>query len=152
MEIELVPEFGARLPGGALVFGATEAEARHLLEWSGQPPEPPRKAFAFGAAWSWRARVADRWVHASAGGDGLLGEIRVMRAAERADDEAAAVPGIPVRYRGIDVFALPITEVEFLLGPNPSSGRQLRLTGVGGYAQSATLTDPTRPVSATQAR
>jgi hypothetical protein len=135
MEIELVPEFGARLPRGALVFGTTEDEARHLLEWFGQP----RKSFVRGIRWSWRVRIADRWVQASAGGDGLLGEIRVMRAIEYADGEPA---GIPVIYRGIDVFQHRIAEIEFLLGPGADP--ELRLTGMDGHAQSATLTDPTR--------
>jgi hypothetical protein len=138
MEIELVPEFGARLPRGALVFGTTEDDARHLLEWFGQP----QKSFVCGIRWSWRVRIADRWVAASAGGDGLLGEIRVMRAIEYADGEPA---GIPVIYRGIDVFEHQIAEIEFLLGPGAGPG--LRLTGMDGYAQSATLTDPTRPTT-----
>ena len=138
VEIELVPEFGARLPSGALLFGTTEAEARHLLEWFGQP----QKSFVCGTAWSWRVRIADRWVQAGAGGDGLLGEIRVMRAIEYAEGEPA---GIPVRYRGVDVFEHPVAEIEFLLGSIRRP--ELRLTGVNGYAQSATLTDLTRPAT-----
>ena len=138
MEIELVPELGARLPAGVLLFGATEADARHLLECFGQPQRP----FVRGSAWGWRVRVADRWVQAAAGGDGLLGEIRIMRAIAPADGEPA---GIPVTYRGIDVFEHPVAETEFLLG----SVRRpdLRLTGVNGYAESATLTDLTRPAA-----
>lgn len=138
VEIELVPEFGARLPSGALLFGTTEAEARHLLEWFGQP----QKSFVCGTAWSWRVRIADRWVQAGAGGDGLLGEIRVMRAIEYAEGEPA---GIPVTYRGVDVFERSVAEIEFLLGA--ARRPELRLTGANGYAQSATLTDLTRPAT-----
>ena len=138
MEIELVPEVGARLPHGPLLFGATEADARHLLECSGVPQRP----FVCGAAWAWRVQIADRWVQAEAGGDGLLGEIRIMRAIEYA---AGAVAGIPVTYRGVDVFEFSVAEIEFLLGP--SSRPELRLTGVNGYAQAATLSDLSRPVT-----
>lgn len=138
VEIELVPEFGARLPSGALLFGTTEAEARHLLEWFGQP----QKSFMCGTAWSWRVRIADRWVQVEAGGDGLLGEIRVMRAIEYVTGEPA---GIPVTYRGVDVFEYSVAEIEFLLGP--ARHPELRLTGVNGYAQSATLTDLSRPAT-----
>jgi hypothetical protein len=145
MQIELVPEFGARLPRTALVFGTTEDEVCHLLEWFGTP----QKSFVCGVAWSRRVRIGDRWVQASAGGDGLLGEIRIMRAIGYAEGAAA---GIPVLYRGIDVFEHPIAEVEFLFGASAGNHSDLRLTGVGGYAQSATLTDPTRPAtSATSA-
>jgi hypothetical protein len=140
MEIELVPEFGARLPRTALVFGTTEDDALHLLEWFGRP----QKSLVRGGAWSWRVLIADRWVQASAGGDGLLGEIRVMRAIEHA---AGAAAGIPVLYRGIDVFEHPMAEIEFLLGAGAGNRPDLRLTGVGGYAQSATLSDPTRPAT-----
>lgn len=140
MEIELVPEFGARLPRGPLVFGATEADARHTLEWYGQA----QKSFVCGLAWSWRVRIADRWVQASAGGDGLLGEIRVMRAIEYTAGEQA---GIPVMYRGIDVFEHRITEIEYVLGAGTGSHHALRLTGMTGYAESATLTDLTRPTT-----
>lgn len=139
MEIELVPELGARLPRGTLVFGATEADTCHLLESFGQP----QKSFACGAGWSWRVRIADRWVQAGAGGDGLLGEIRVMRAIGYDAGEPA---GIPVTCRGIDVFEHTVAEIEFLLG---TGGRlpELRLTGVGGYTQSATLTDSKDPTT-----
>ena len=136
MAIELVPELGARLPRGVLLFGATEGDAHHLLGWFGQP----QKSFACGVPWSWRVRIADRWVQADAGDDGLLGEIRVMRAMESADGAPA---GIPVTYRGIDVFERSVAEIEFLLGTSPRT--DLRLTGVDGYAQSATLTDLRRP-------
>jgi hypothetical protein len=146
MAIELVPELGARLPRGVLLFGATEGDTRHLLEWFGQP----QKSFVCGVAWSWRVLIADRWVQAGAGGDGLLGEIRVMRAIEYADGKAA---GIPVIYRGIDVFAHSVAEIEFLLGADRQADHRvpdnrvpdLRLTGLNGYAQSATLTDLSRP-------
>jgi hypothetical protein len=138
VEIELVPEFGARLPSGVLLFGATEADARHLLEWFGQP----QKSFVCGVAWSWRVRIADRWVQAGAGGDALLGEVRVMRAIEHTEGEPA---GIPVTYRGVDVFERSVAEIEFLLGTVRRP--ELRLTGVNGYAQSATLTDLTRPAT-----
>ncbi|HET9170339.1 MAG TPA: hypothetical protein VFN97_12925 [Actinospica sp.] len=138
MEIELVPEFGARLPGGALLFGAAEADARHLLECLGQPSKP----FVCGTAWAWRVQIADRWVQAEAGGDGLLGVIRIMRAIEYA---AGAAAGIPVTYRGVDVFEFTVAELEFLLGPG--SRPDLRLTGVHGYAEMATLTDLSRPAT-----
>jgi hypothetical protein len=140
MEIELVPEIGARLPRGTLVFGATEANTCHLLESFGQP----QKSFACGTGWSWRVRIADRWVQAGAGDDGLLGEIRVMRALGYDADEP---PGIPVTYRGIDVFELPVAEIEFLLGAGGGRLPELRLTGVDGYAQSATFTDSKDPTT-----
>jgi hypothetical protein len=138
MAIELVPESGARLLGKALLFGTTEAEAHHLLERFGHTYKP----FLCGAAWSWRVRIADRWIQASAGGDGLLGEILVMRAIEYTSGEPA---GIPVTYRGIDVFEHSVAEIEFLLGA--AQQPELRLTGMNGYADSATLTDLTRPIT-----
>jgi hypothetical protein len=114
MEIELVPEFGARIARAPLAFGTTEEQACRLLGRFGHP----QRSFACGAAWSWRVRIADRWVQASAGGDGRLGEIRVMRAIENAADERAADEraGIPVTYRGIDVFEHPIAQLDFLFG------------------------------------
>ena len=145
MEIELVSKLGARLPqgGGLLNFGATEQDARRRLE--GLRTEPARTAFLCGAAWGWRVRVGDRWIEASAGGDGLLGEIRVARAIEAAGDGAA---GITLLYRGIDLFERTMTEVEFLLGAAEGGvGADLRLTGAAGYAQSATLVDLSRPHS-----
>jgi hypothetical protein len=145
MQIELVSELGARLPrgGGPLEFGATEADARRRLE---SLVEPARTSFARGTSWSWRARIGDRWVEASAGGDGLLGEIRVARAI---GDVADGVAGIPVVYRGIDLFEHTMAEIEFLLGAGGDVGsgggvRDLRLTGVSGYALSVTLVDLTR--------
>ena len=141
MKIELVSELGARLPrgGGLLDFGATEADARRRLESLG-PPMPA--SFAPGGSWSWRARVGNRWIEASAGGDGLLGEIRVARAIEAA---AGGADGIPVAYRGIDLFEHTMAEVEFLLGAAGAAGvHDLRLTGISGYAQSVTLLDLTR--------
>ena len=141
MEIELVPDLGARLPRGGqpLAFGATEPGARHRLEWFGEV----RPSFVCGATWNWRVRIGDRWVQASGGGDGLLDEIRIMRAIEYGPGEAA---GIPVVYRGIDVFEHTMAEVEFLLGATPVGHPELRLTGVPGtaHAQAATLTDLSR--------
>ena len=137
MEIELVPKLGARLPrdGGLLVFGATEADARHRLEYLGQP----LTSFGSGSAWSWRVRVGDRWVEASAGADGLLGQIRITRSIEHDADGAS---GIPVVYRGIDVFEHTMAEVGFLLGASPDGHPGLRLTGMpgAGRAECATLT------------
>jgi hypothetical protein len=159
MRIELVSRLGARLPGdgGPLEFGATEADARRRLEGLVGPVRTP---FAGGVPWGWRARIGDRWVEANAGGDGLLGEIRVARAMIGAAVQGAA--GIAVVYRGIDVFEHTMAEIEFLLGAgmgagaganpgaNSSSGAgsgvsDLRLTGVSGYALSVTLLDLTRP-------
>lgn len=150
MQIELVSELGARLPRGTglLEFGATEADARRRLEGL---VEPARTSFARGTSWSWRARIGDRWVEASAGGDGLLGEIRVARATEGVEPAANDVVGmarIPVVYRGIDLFEHTMAEVEFLLGAGAGAGggvRDLRLTGVSGHALSVTLVDLTRP-------
>ena len=138
MRIELVSELGARLPGdgGPLEFGGTEAEVRRRLE---SPVGPAQTSFAYGVSWGWRARIGDRWVEASSGGDGLLGEIRVARA--MIEDRAA---GIPVVYRGIDVFEHPMAEIEFLLGAGDGI-RDLRLTGVSGHALSVTLLDLSRP-------
>jgi len=140
MEIELVPTLGARLPrgGGLLVFGTTEADTRHRLDCFGQP----QPSFARGAAWNWRVRIGDRWVQAGAGEDGLLGEIRVMRSIEYDQGEPT---GIPVVYRGIDVFEHTMAEVEFLLGASQGGHPELRLTSMpgAGYAQSAALTDLT---------
>ena len=147
MQIELVSELGARLPRGAgpLEFGATEADARRRLEGL---VEPARTSFARGTSWSWRARIGDRWVEASAGGDGLLGEIRVARAIEGVAPAADDLARIPVVYRGIDLFEHTMAEVEFLLGAGAGAGggiRDLRLTGVSGHALSVTLVDLTRP-------
>jgi hypothetical protein len=141
--IELVSELGARLPGdgGPLEFGATEADARRRLESRGRAVPT---SFACGASWGWRTRIGDRWVEVNAGGDGLLGEIRVARAMIEAADEGAA--GMPVVYRGIDVFEHSMAEIEFLLGVGAGDGvRDLRLTGMSGYPLSVTLLDPTRP-------
>ena len=152
MRIELVSKLGARLPGdGApLQFGATEADARRRLE---SQIGPAQTSFASGMSWAWRARIGDRWVEASAGGDGLLAEIRVARAMIEAEVDDAA--GIPVLYRGIDVFEHTMAEIEFLLGAGAGAGANtgtstgvsdLRLTGVSsGYALSVTLLDLTRP-------
>jgi hypothetical protein len=143
MRIELVSKLGARLPGdGApLQFGATEADARRRLE---SRIGPAQTSFADGASWGWRARLGDRWIEAGSGGDGLLGEIRVARAMIEADADDAA--GIPVVYRGIDVFEHTMAEIEFLLGAGAGNGvSDLRLTGVSGYALSVTLLDLTRP-------
>jgi hypothetical protein len=143
MRIELVSKLGARLPGdGApLEFGATEADARRRLE---SLTGPAQTSFASGMSWGWRARIGDRWVEASSGGDGLLGEIRVARAMIEADADDAA--GIPVVYRGIDVFEHTMAEIEFLLGTGAAGDiRELRLTGVSGYALSVTLLDLSRP-------
>jgi hypothetical protein len=145
MRIELVSKLGARLPGdGApLQFGATEADARRRLE---SRIGPAQTSFACGVSWGWRARLGDRWVEAGSGGDGLLGEIRVARAMIEADADDAA--GIPVMYRGIDVFEHTMAEIEFLLGASAGTAgdiRDLRLTGVSGYALSVTLLDLTRP-------
>lgn len=141
MEIELVPKLGAQLPrgGGLLVFGATEADARHRLEYFGQP----RSSFVCGSAWGWRVRIGDRWVGAAAGADGLLGEIRVTRSI---DYDAAGPSGIPVVYRGIDVFEHTMAEVDFLLGASPDGHLGLRLAGLPGarHAEAATLTDLSR--------
>ena len=146
MRIELVSKLGARLPGdGApLQFGATEADARRRLE---SRIGPVRTSFAGGVSWGWRARIGDRWVEAGSGGDGLLGEIRVARAMIEADaDDADDADGIPVVYRGIDVFEHTMAEVEFLLGAGAAGDvRDLRLTGVSGYALSVTLLDLSRP-------
>lgn len=176
MEIGLVSELGARLPrgGGLLGFGATEADARRRLESLGRPAlavAPFGRGGGGGGggggrgggSWGWRARVGDRWVEASAGGDGLLGEIRVARAIGVVVDDvvgvvgaagavvvdgAAGASGIPVLYRGIDLFDHSMAEVEFLLGATGGGGvRDLRLTGISGYAQSVTLLDLTRPYS-----
>jgi hypothetical protein len=145
MRIELVSKLGARLPGdGApLQFGATEADARRRLE---SRIGPAQTSFAGGVSWGWRARIGDRWIEAGSGGDGLLGEIRVARAMIEADADDAA--GIPVMYRGIDVFEHTMAEIEFLLGASAGTAgdiRDLRLTGVSGYALSVTLLDLTRP-------
>jgi hypothetical protein len=147
MRIELVSKLGARLPGdGApLEFGATEADARRRLE---SLTGPAQTSSASGMSWGWRARIGDRWVEASSGGDGLLGEIRVARVMIEADADDAA--GIPVVYRGIDVFEHTMAEIEFLLGAGAVTGaagdiRELRLTGVSGYALSVTLLDLSRP-------
>ena len=141
MEIELVSRLGARLPEGAglLGFGATEQDARRCLESFGVTA---RASFGYGAAWGWRVRVGDRWIEAGAGGDGLLGEIRVARAIEATGDDAA---GIALRYRGIDLFAHTMAEVEFLLGAAAGGlDGDLRLTGTSAYALSATLVDLSR--------
>ena len=169
MKIELVSKLGARLPedGGQLEFGATQADTRRQLERVGESPAAstststsagvpaavaaPALAWApasvvsaaFGsglppAAWNWRTRVGDRWIEASSGGDGLLGEIRIAR--------AIGAAGIPVMYRGIDLFGHTMAEIEFLLSTTEGGSiHDLRLTGISGYAQSATLTDLTRP-------
>jgi len=140
MEIELVPRLGARLPrgGGLLDFGATEEDARRRLESFG----PTQSSFTCGESWNWRVRVGDRWVEAGAGADGLLGEIRVVRAIETGWGEPT---GIAVVYRGIDVFAHTMAEVEFLIGATePGGSPGLRLIGTAAYAQSATLVDLTR--------
>jgi hypothetical protein len=142
MEIELVSKLGARLPhgGGLLSFGTTELEARRRL--GGLLAEPERTSFGRGAAWGWRVAVGDRWIEASAGSDGLLGEIRVARAIEAARNGPA---GMPVVYRGIDLFKLAIAEIEFLLGAvEDGIGGDLRLTGLSGYAECATLVDLSR--------
>jgi hypothetical protein len=138
MRIELVPKLGARLPGdgGPLEFGATEADAGRRLE---SLIGPAQTSFACGVSWGWRARIGDRWVEAGAGGDGLLGEIRVARAMI-----GDGVDGIPVVYRGIDVFEHTMAEIEFLLGAGGGI-RDLRLTGVSGYPLSVTLLDLSRP-------
>jgi hypothetical protein len=142
MEIELVSKLGARLPrgGGLLEFGTTQEQALRRLE---RLP-PVQTGFVCGTAWTGRVRVGDCWIEASAGVDGLLSEIRVARAVEAPWHEASAVP---VRYRGIDVFDHPIAEVQFLLDAmDPGTERDLRLTGVSGYAMSATLVDLSRPI------
>ena len=151
MQIELVSNLGARLPkgDGPLRFGATEADARQRLE-AESPADPPQTSRVRSGPWTWRARIGNRWIEASAGGDGLLGEIRVARAIEPITNTMIE---IPVIYRGIDVFRHTMAEVEFLLGATTTSVattiRDLRLTGPSGYALSVTLIDPTRPNSPT---
>jgi hypothetical protein len=142
MEIELVSKLGARLPrgGGLLEFGTTREQALRRL---GRLRPPVDTGFVRGTAWTGRVLVGDRWIEASGGVDGLLGEIRIARASEAPGHEASA---IPVRYRGIDVFDHSIAEVAFLLDAmDPGVERDLRLTGVSGYALSATLVDLSRP-------
>jgi hypothetical protein len=148
MRMELVSKLGVRLPGGGLLeFGTTrdrallELQRLEQLERFAEFGTAPT-AFVRGTAWTGRVRLGDRWLEASAGPDGLLAEIRVARAIEAPWHAPTAVP---VLYRGIDVFDRPIAEIEFLLDAmDPGAERDLRLTGVSGYALSATLTDPGR--------
>jgi hypothetical protein len=160
VNIELVSKLGARLPqdGGLLKFGTTQDQALQQLERFG----PTQTSSARAAPWTARVRIADRWIEAAAGPDALLTEIRVARAIDApAWHEAPAIHTIHVLYRGIDVFDHPMAEIEFLLdamepsaGTGPGLGtsgststsreRDLRLTGLSGYALSATLVAPSR--------
>lgn len=152
VNIELVSKLGARLPqgGGLLEFGTTRDQALQRLEHFG----PTQTSFVRGSPWTARVRIGDRWIEAGAGAEGLLTEIRVVRAIEATWPEPTP---IPVLYRGIDVFDHPMAEIEFLLNAmDPGTGtgvdigtgtgieRDLRLTGLSGYALSATLVDPSR--------